>query len=193
MPTVKSIFSLIGKAFTYTFLVLFVVAAFIGGFSAVFGPPVTPQNLHAAQVQGTLASLPEIHNDYYSKNKHIKIVLNEYPGRSFNIDDAYYALEYAPTDAYIRVGDSVFADVAGDDYASNIARQNESEYILPVEVYGFRTKTHVFLTLDGYCKEANSSPWLGYVLIGFGLVITYALYVEIKGKKRRKNYDYGQI
>ncbi len=76
-------------------------------------------------------------------------------------------------------------EIAAEDYRSNIAGQKEEpENLLPVAVYSFRSKDRVFLTLDDFCKEANSDPWIGYIGIGFGSLILFGLIYDLRQKQK---------
>ncbi len=86
MPGIKSVLSFAGRAIAYILVILFAIGIIVGGFNKLFGPPVTPGNLPLAKVIGTLALQPEVHNNRGTRSSSIvKITLNEYPNRSFNI------------------------------------------------------------------------------------------------------------
>ena len=159
----------------------------VAGFSVLLSPPVSPKDIHIVEVSGTLAQSPEIHS--YGKHTYIRLLLNKYANRSFNIDgDAYYATKWLAMDE-IYTGDSVYMEVSADDYKNNLANRESPKRMLPVAVFGLRNKDHIFLSLTDYCKEtnANANAWVGVVLLVIGSVFTFALYSHLKQKRKRRH------
>ncbi len=88
----------------------------------------------------------------------------------------------------VFAGDSVYLQVAADDYKDNIAIAGVPDSMLPVAVYGLRSKDRAFLTLDNYCKEANSNGWVGVVCLVIAGAVTLALYLDFRRKRKLRKW-----
>lgn len=176
----------VSRIIAYLFVGFLAFVFIVGGLSTLFGDPVSPKDIHTVEIQGTLAANPEINS--YGKRRNIRLLLNEYPLRSFNIDgDAFYATKYVVMNDNLTKGDGVFLGVSADDYKDNIQQQTRPERVLPVAVYECRTREHVFLSLADYCKEANSNTWPGIISLVVGIVLGVALYFDVRKKRRPVN------
>lgn len=156
------------------------------GLSALCSGPVLPRDLAVTSMAGTLATNPEIHNS--NKSRYIKLTLREYPLRSFSLqDDAYYASASGAMAYDLHADDSVWMQVATTDYNENVAPQSVPERMLPVAVYALRKRGEDFLTLEGYCKEANSAinTWAGVICLAMAALIILAAYLQARKKSGR--------
>jgi hypothetical protein len=184
----KSILSSIVRFIGYIFIGLLAIVLIVCGFSMLFGPPVSPKDIAVATVTGALSANPEV-NNMSGKTRHsnIRLLLNKYPNRSFNIDgDAYFASKWGMVNDYVFAGDSMTMEVAADDFKNNLELQTAPDHMLPVAVYSLRDKEHTYLTLTDYCKEANSSVGAGIVALIMGLGMALALILGFRKKRKRK-------
>ncbi len=169
----------------YIIVALFSVLLIFAGFAILFAPPVSPNDIAVASVTGTLAENPDVNN--YGKNRSVRLLLNEYPANTFVISgDAFEATAWGMINDYVGKGDTVHLEVAAEDYNNNIQKPPTQERFPQVAVYAFQGRGQVFLTLTNYCKEANSNNWIGVVIIIFGGGFAFALYYELRNKKKRE-------
>lgn len=175
--------SKIGRAIGFVLVALLCISLILGGLGQLFGPPLSPGDIKVTTLTGTLATNPEIED--YRKDRSVRLLLNEYPSRSFNIvDDAFTATKSGIINDNVSSGDTVFLEVAAEDYESNIATAGTPERMLPVTVYGFRSKTQVFLSIADYCKSANSNGWVGIVCLVFGITLSLATYFGLRKERQ---------
>lgn len=166
-------------------MALFSVLLIFAGLATLVAPPVAPDDIAVASVTGTLAENPDVNE--YGRNRRVRLQLIEYPANSFVISgDAFEATAWGMINDYVGKGDTVHLEVAAEDYNNNIQTPPTQERFPQVSVYAFQGRGQVFLTLTDYCKETNSNTWTGIVIIIFGGGFAFALYYELRNKKKRK-------
>ena len=186
MQSVKKILSKIVRFITVTLLALFCICLIIGGISELTGPPITPKDIKVVSVVGTLAANPEVNDQ--GKHRNARLLLNEYPNRSFNIfGDAFYATKSGIINDYVSAGDTVFMEVSAEDYQNNMIGVQAPDHMLPVDVYSLNSKGQDFLTLADYCKEANSNGWVSVVGILVGGLFLFAIFWGLWKKMKLRN------
>ena len=137
MADIKGIWSAIRHFIGYTIVFAFCLLLIIGGIGQLLGPPVAPKDIATTKVTGTLAAAPEVNS--FGKHRYIRLLLNEYPNSSFNIDDdAYYATKSKMVNDYLSKGDTISLDVAADDYKDKLdpngAEFNETSHFKGIRV-----------------------------------------------------------
>lgn len=150
------------------------------GCKALFGTPASPGNISTSKVHGVLAEVPEI---YGGRNpRSTRVLLNEYPLRSFIIDGASFrASKWGMIGTTMHRGDTVYLDVATEDFKNNIQQVTGTpEEILPVKVYSFRTSCCTYLTIADYCKEVNDNTWVGVVCLLSGIALAVSMVMGIR-------------
>ncbi len=156
-----------------------------GGFSFLLAPPVSPDHIPVLELNGTLAQNPDLNTN--PKYQHIRLLLNEYPGRSFNIEgDAFEAAKWGMVNDYLYRGDTVFLKVSPNDFKASTEDSHDSRPF-QIPVYEFRSREIAFLKLADYCKEASSNTGTGIVFFLFGGGLLFALVAGLRDlwKQRR--------
>ncbi len=185
MPGIRKILSSAGRLTANAFLVLFIILLIVAGLVTIFSPPVTESDIAVAGVSGTLEVKPEVHS--YGRDRYIRLLLTEYPNRSFNIDgDAYNATKWVPLTEDVNAGDEVQMEVSAEDNKNSIERERVPERMMPVAVYALRSKGVAYLSLADYCKEANSNTGAGVVALVMGVLLGIALYFQLRGNRKKR-------
>ncbi|MCD6013310.1 MAG: hypothetical protein K0Q79_3172 [Flavipsychrobacter sp.] len=190
MPSVKHILSSVARAIGFLFIGFIAIVLIIAGLSMLFGPPVSPGEMQVVTVTGTLEENPDVQvrGRNATSATNVRLLLNEYPNRSFNIDgDAFSAAKWVPLGQDVYAGDTVVMEVSADDYKSNIKEQTTPSGMLSVAVYAIQSKGYVYLSLADYCKEANDNTGAAIVALVMGCSIVFAFYYEFRKKKIRKD------